>query len=189
MSFTYSSVTYGDFTSLAMPLRAGLIVAALLGVLSIVSIARADSRPLQLVAFGDSLTAGYLLPQDKALPAVLEKLLKDKGRNVTIINAGVSGDTTADGLARLDWSIPDGISGVILALGANDMLRGLDPSIPRANLTAIFDRLKARGIPVFLLGMRAPANYGAAYAEAFDSIYPDLAKAIQRRFIPSCLRA
>ncbi|MEN9754221.1 MAG: hypothetical protein RLZ07_603 [Pseudomonadota bacterium] len=187
MSFTHSSVIYGAFTSLAMPLRAGLIVAALLGVLSFVSFARADSRPLQLVALGDSLTAGYLLPQDKALPAVLEKLLKDKGRNVTITNAGVSGDTTADGLARLDWSIPEGVSGVILALGANDMLRGLDPAIPRANLTAILDRLKARGIPVFLLGMRAPANYGPAYTQAFDSLYPDLAKAYSAPLYPFML--
>jgi len=127
------------------------------------------------------------LPQDKALPAVLEKLLKDKGRNVTITNAGVSGDTTADGLARLDWSIPEGVSGVILALGANDMLRGLDPAISRANLTAILDRLKARGIPVFLLGMRAPANYGPAYTQAFDSLYPDLAKAYSAPLYPFML--
>jgi acyl-CoA thioesterase-1 len=143
----------------------------------LISIAKAEGRAVQLVALGDSLTAGYLLPQDKALPAVLEKLLKEKGRNVTILNAGVSGDTTADGLARLEWSLPDGVSGVIVALGANDMLRGLDPSVPRANLKAIFDRLKERKIPVFILGMRAPANYGENYAKDFDSLYADLAKA------------
>ena len=87
----------------------------------------------------------------------------------------------------LEWSLPEGVSGVILALGANDMLRGLDPAIPRANLTAIFDRLKARNIPVFILGMRAPANYGARYAQDFDSIYPDLAKAYQAPLYPFML--
>lgn len=170
-----------------MPLRAGLIVAAYLCAWLWTTPASAESRLVQLVAFGDSLTAGYLLPQDKALPAVLERFLKEKGRNVTIINAGVSGDTTSDGLARLEWSLPEGVSGVILALGANDMLRGLDPAIPRANLTAIFDRLKARNIPVFILGMRAPTNYGARYSQDFDSIYPDLAKSYQAPLYPFML--
>jgi len=176
MSLVNSLFTYGAFMSFAMPFRTGLIVAALFCALPLISIARAEGRAVQLVALGDSLTAGYLLPQDKALPAVLERLLKEKGRNVTILNAGVSGDTTADGLARLEWSLPDGVSGVIVALGANDMLRGLDPSVPRANLKTIFDRLKERKIPVFILGMRAPANYGANYANDFDSLYADLAK-------------
>jgi acyl-CoA thioesterase-1 len=133
------------------------------------------AKTIQLVAFGDSLTAGYLLPQDQALPVVIERMLKAKGFDIAVINGGVSGDTTADGLARLDWTIPDGTDGVILALGANDMLRGLDPAIPRANLTAMMQRLKDRQIAVLLVGMRAPANYGAAYVEAFDGIYPDLA--------------
>lgn len=187
MSFTSSPFTYGAFGLSAMPFRAGLIVAVLYGILTFASMVRADERPVHLVALGDSLTAGYLLPQDKALPAVLEMLLKEKGRMITITNAGVSGDTTADGLARLDWSIPDGVSGVIVALGANDMLRGLDPTIPRTNLTAILDRLKARGLPVFIIGMRAPANYGPAYAQAFDSIYPDLAKAYDAPLYPFML--
>lgn len=177
MSLVNSVFTYGAFMSFAMPFRTGLIVAALFCAMPLNSIAQAEGRAVQLVALGDSLTAGYLLPQDKALPAVLERLLKEKGRNVTILNAGVSGDTTADGLARLEWSLPDGVSGVIVALGANDMLRGLDPSIPRANLTVILDRLKARNIPAFIIGMRAPANYGANYAKDFDSLYADLAKA------------
>ncbi len=187
MSFINSSVTYGALSIFAMPVRAGLIVAALCGALSFASFACAEGRSVHLVALGDSLTAGYLLPQDKALPAVLETFLKQKGRIITITNAGVSGDTTADGLARLEWSIPDGVSGVIVALGANDMLRGLDPTIPRTNLTAILDRLKARGLPVFLIGMRAPANYGPAYAQAFDSIYPDLAKAYGAPLYPFML--
>jgi len=135
----------------------------------------AYAKPLTLVAFGDSLTAGYLLPQDQGFPAVLERELKARGHDVVVINGGVSGDTTADGLARLDWTIPDGVSGVILELGANDMLRGLDPVIPRSNLHEILVRLQARKIPVLLMGMKAQRNFGPDYVGAFDSIYPDLA--------------
>jgi acyl-CoA thioesterase I len=134
------------------------------------------AKPFVLVAFGDSLTAGYLLPQDQGFPSVLEHALKARGHEVTVINAGVSGDTTADGLARLDWTLPEDAEGVILELGANDMLRGLDPAIPRANLTAMLERLKARNVPVLLVGMKAQRNFGPAYVEAFDRIYPDLAK-------------
>ncbi len=169
------NVTYGSSDDLAMPFRARLIVAALSMILVCLGPALGEARPVQLVAFGDSLTAGYLLPQDQALPAVIERLLKAKGLDVAVANGGVSGDTTADGLSRIDWTIPDGTDGVILALGANDMLRGLDPAIPRANLTAIMQRLKERHIAILLVGMRAPANYGATYVEAFDGIYPELA--------------
>jgi acyl-CoA thioesterase-1 len=136
----------------------------------------ARAQPLTLVAFGDSLTAGYLLPQDQGFPAVLERELKARGHAVVVINGGVSGDTTADGLARLDWTIPEGVSGIILELGANDMLRGLDPTIPRNNLRKILIRLKARQIPVLLMGMKAQRNFGPDYVAAFDSIYPDLAR-------------
>lgn len=135
----------------------------------------AYAKPLTLVAFGDSLTAGYLLPQDQGFPAVLERELKARGHDVVVINGGVSGDTTADGLARLDWTIPDGVSGIILELGANDMLRGLDPTIPRNNLREILTRLQARKIPVLLMGMKAQTNFGPDYLGAFDSIYPDMA--------------
>jgi acyl-CoA thioesterase-1 len=138
--------------------------------------AAAGPRPLKLVAFGDSLTAGYRLPADAAFPAVLERMLKAKGRDVTIANAGVSGDTTTGGLDRLDWSVPDGTDGVILELGANDMLRGTEPAIARRNLAAMLDGLKARKIPVLLAGMQAAPNLGPAYGQAFDAIYPDLAK-------------
>ncbi len=133
------------------------------------------AEPLKLVALGDSLTAGYLLPQDQGFPAVLERELKARGHDVVVINGGVSGDTTADGLARLDWTIPEGANGVLLELGANDMLRGLDPTIPRGNLREILTHLKARNIPVFLMGMKAQRNLGASYVSAFDTIYPDLA--------------
>ena len=136
----------------------------------------AMARPLKLVAFGDSLTAGYLLPADKVFPVVLEKALRAKGHDVTVINGGVSGDTTSGGLERLDWTVPDGTDGVILELGANDALRGLDPSIPRAALTEIVTRLQSRKIKVMLAGMMAPRNLGATYVDSFDAIFPSLAK-------------
>jgi acyl-CoA thioesterase-1 len=138
--------------------------------------AQAVAKPIKLVALGDSLSAGYLLPGPAAFPVRLQKALKDKGIETEIANAGVSGDTTSGGLGRLDWSVPDGTQGVILELGANDALRGMDPKIPRAALTEILTRLKARNIPVLLCGMLAPPNYGPDYAAQFNSIYPDLAK-------------
>jgi len=132
-------------------------------------------RPVTLVALGDSLTAGYLLPGDAAFPVVLEKSLRDNGLDVTIGNAGVSGDTTAAGLQRLDWSVPEGTHGVILELGANDALRGLDPARTEANLDQMISRLKARSIAVLLAGMLAPRNNGPEYVAAFDGLYPRLA--------------
>lgn len=138
---------------------------------------QAAEPPLRLVALGDSLTAGYRLPTEAAFPTVLERALKAKGRSVEIANAGVSGDTTTGGLDRLDWSVPDGTDGVILELGANDMLRGTDPMVARKALESIVVRLKERGIPVLLAGMLAAPNLGAEYRARFDAIYPDLAKA------------
>lgn len=133
--------------------------------------------PITLVALGDSLMAGYQLPQSAAFPVVLEAALQARGwENVTIVNAGVSGDTASGGLARLDWSVPDGTDGVILELGANDMLRGLDPAVTEQALEAIVTRLQERGIPVMLAGMYAARNLGQDYVEAFDSIYPRLAE-------------
>lgn len=136
----------------------------------------AEARTIRLVALGDSLTAGYLLAGRDAFPAVLEAALKAKGHDVAIENAGVSGDTTTGGLDRLDWSVPDGTDGVILELGANDALRGLDPAVPERALDQILAKLKARNIPVLLAGMYAPRNNGEAYVKAFDSIYPRLAQ-------------
>lgn len=136
----------------------------------------ASAEPLRLVAFGDSLTAGYGLGAADAFPVQLQAALKAKGHDVVIENAGVSGDTTSAGLARLDWSIPDGTQGVIVELGANDALRGLDPAIAEASLEKILARLKERGIPVLLAGMRAPPNLGTAYQERFDPIYARLAE-------------
>lgn len=136
----------------------------------------AQGQPIRLVALGDSLTAGYGLPQEAAFPVVLERALKAKGYNVEVANAGVSGDTASAGLDRLDWSVPDGTDGVIVELGANDMLRGVDPSVPRKAIDGIVERLKVRGIPVMLAGMLASRNLGPDYAQKFDTLYPDIAK-------------
>lgn len=141
-------------------------------------------RPITIVALGDSLTAGLGLASQDAFPAKLQKALAAKGLAVTIADAGVSGDTTSGGLARLDWSVPAGTDGVILELGANDVLRGLDPAVPRASLEAILRRLKERGIPVLLCGMLSPPNLGADYARTFNAIYPDLARIYDAVFYP-----
>jgi len=134
------------------------------------------TKPLKLVVLGDSLSAGLGLPAQEAFPAKLQKSLQAKGIAVELTNAGVSGDTSSGGRDRLDWSVPDGTDGVIVELGANDALRGIDPALTRTVLTDIVQRLKARKIPVMLCGMVAPPNYGADYAARFNSIYPDLAK-------------
>jgi acyl-CoA thioesterase I len=133
------------------------------------------TKSVTLVALGDSLSAGYLLPAAAAFPVQLEKALRAKERQVIVINAGVSGDTATGGLDRLDWSVPQEASGVIVELGANDALRGLDPDRTRTALEMIITKLKARGIGVMLSGMRSPPNMGTAYAAKFDAIYPDLA--------------
>jgi acyl-CoA thioesterase I len=134
------------------------------------------TKPVKLVVLGDSLSAGLGLPAQDAFPAKLKKALKLKGIEVEMTNAGVSGDTASGGRDRLDWSVPEGTEGVIVELGANDALRGLDPAVTRAALTDIVTKLKARKIAVMLCGMLAPPNYGADYAARFNSIYPDLAK-------------
>jgi acyl-CoA thioesterase-1 len=148
----------------------------------------AASKPIKLVVLGDSLSAGHGLPAEAAFPVRLQKALKDKGLDVDIVNAGVSGDTTSGGLERLDWSVPEGTGAVILELGANDALRGLNPKIPRAALEQILTRLRARHISVLLCGMLAPRNYGPDYSAQFDAIYPDLAKAYGVQLYPFFLQ-
>jgi acyl-CoA thioesterase I len=138
-------------------------------------IARAAERPVRVVALGDSLVAGYGLRASEAFPAALQRALAAKGIAAEIVNAGVSGDTASGGLARLDWSVADGTDAVIVELGANDALRGLDPVVTRKALDAILRRLKARNLPVLLCGMVAPPNLGADYGGAFNPIYRDLA--------------
>lgn len=134
-----------------------------------------EKGQLRLVAFGDSLTAGYGLPRAAAFPTVLTAELQKKGYDVVVENAGVSGDTSSAGLARLDWSVGEGVDGVIVELGANDALRGIDPAVTRKALEEIIVRLKERDIPVMLAGMLTPPNLGPDYARRFDSIFPDLA--------------
>ena len=138
--------------------------------------APAAEPPIHIVALGDSLTAGYQLPQDAAFPVVLERALRADGFDVEIANAGVSGDTASDGLDRLDWSVGAGTDAVIVELGANDMLRGIDPQVTRQALAAIVGRLTKRGIKVLLVGMRAAPQLGEDYVARFDAIYPDVAK-------------
>lgn len=152
--------------------------ALLLGLLATALPASASDtadRPVRIVVLGDSLSAGFGLQPGEAFPAQLDRLLKAKGHRVEILNAGVSGDTTAGGLARLDWAVPDGVDAVILELGANDALTGRPPATARANLDAIVTKLKTRGIEVLIAGMRAPRNLGNEYANDFDRIFPELA--------------
>ncbi|MFK8034054.1 MAG: arylesterase [Hyphomicrobiales bacterium] len=130
---------------------------------------------LIIAAFGDSLSAGYQLPPEAAFPNQLQKALSDKGIEVEVQNAAVSGDTASGGLSRLDWSIGPDVKGVILELGANDALRGIDPKITREAMDAMIARFKERGIEVLLAGMVAPPNLGPDFETAFNSIYPDLA--------------
>ena len=138
----------------------------------------ADTRTTRTVlVLGDSLSAGYGLPGSAAFPARLEQALQARGHKVAVANAGVSGDTASDGLARLDWSVPDGTDAVILELGANDALRGVDPKVTRRALTEIVRLLKERKIQILLCGMLAPRNLGPDYGRAFDPIYPELAAA------------
>jgi acyl-CoA thioesterase-1 len=143
---------------------------------ALVAPAQAQS-PIKLAVLGDSLSAGHGLPLEAAFPARLQKALREKGVKVDILNAGVSGDTTSGGRDRLDWSIPDGTEAVIVELGANDALRGLDPKVTKSALEDIIKKLQARKIAVMLAGMVAPPNYGSDYAAKFDPIYADLGKA------------
>jgi acyl-CoA thioesterase-1 len=152
-------------------IAAGLML--FLAVCGAISSARAE--PFKIVGFGDSLMAGFGLGPGEGFTDKLQAALRAKGHDVTVANAGVSGDTTSGGLARLDWSVPDGTQLVILELGANDMLRGVAPDIAGKNLDEMMGKLKQRNIAVLLAGMRAAPNLGADYLTAFDAIFPDLA--------------
>jgi acyl-CoA thioesterase-1 len=144
----------------------------------------AAAETFRIVGFGDSLMAGYMLGPDEGFPKKLEAALRARGHDVSIADAGVSGDTTSGGLSRLDWSVPDGTDLVILELGANDMLRGLSPSIAEKNLDAMMASLQKRGIAIVLAGMQAAPNLGPDYAAAFNGIYPMLAKKYDAPLIP-----
>ena len=152
--------------------------------LAAVPVARPAVAATRILAFGDSLTAGLGLAPDQAFPAQLAARLRADGYDVVVVNGGVSGDTTSDGLARLDWSMADHPDIVLLELGANDMLRGLDPRRAAANLDAIVAKLKAAKVKILLLGMRASSNWGVDYQKSFDAIYPALAKNYQVPLVP-----
>jgi acyl-CoA thioesterase-1 len=171
--------SYGNWARLVQRFAAASALAA-----ALLLPAAAAEKPIKIVALGDSLSAGYQLPMSAAFPAQLEKALKAKGVNVEVANAGVSGDTASGGLSRLDWSVPDGTDAVIVELGANDMLRNVDPKVTRAALEQIVTRLKQRGIKVLLAGMRSVANYGEDYAKQFNAIYPELATTHNLVFYP-----
>lgn len=136
---------------------------------------------------GDSLTAGLGLPIAQSYPSLIGKKLEQKGFNYEIVNAGVSGDTSAGGLRRLDWSLQGDVHALVLALGANDGLRGLPPAEMKKNLKAVLDRAKERNIPVVLAGMEAPPNFGQDYTREFRQVYIDLAKEYDVRFVPFML--
>ena len=136
---------------------------------------QAAAEPITIVALGDSLTAGYGLPTDQGLVPQLQAWLAARGSDAVVVNAGVSGDTSADGLSRLGWSLTPDTDALIVELGANDMLRGIDPAVTRANLDAILAQADAAGLPVLLVGVKALGNYGTEYRLAFDAIFPSLA--------------
>jgi acyl-CoA thioesterase-1 len=152
-----------------------LMICAVMMPQLITSATAASPRPITIVAFGDSLTAGYGVKTSESFTAQLQMALQAKGHKVTVTNAGVSGDTTSGGLERLDWTLDPKPDAVIMELGANDALRGIDPKVPRQNLDKMLADLKAKGIPVLLTGMKAPNNWGDDYAKKFDVIFPDLA--------------
>jgi acyl-CoA thioesterase-1 len=144
----------------------------------------AAEGPVKLVVLGDSLSAGYGLPVQSSFPSKLAAALEAKGIAVAITNAGVSGDTASGGLGRVDWSVPEGTEAVIVELGANDALRGIDPAVTKTALDGILRKLNDRKIPVLLAGMRAPRNMGADYARDFDAIFPALAQTYGAVFYP-----
>jgi acyl-CoA thioesterase-1 len=166
--------------------RLTFCIAALLALFGATPVHAAE--PIRILAFGDSLTAGYGLAEQDTLPTRLADALNKMGRPVIMINGGVSGDTSADGVTRLDWALADKPQIMILALGANDMLRGIDPGSTRANLEGIIEKAKGAGVEVVLAGMLAPPNLGEEYKSAFDAIYPELAKTHNLLFMPFLLQ-
>jgi acyl-CoA thioesterase I len=169
------STSYGHWLLLVQ-------AAAFLAVLAVAPPAAA--RAIRLVVLGDSLTAGLGLPPGKAFPDRLEAALRARGWDVDVLNAGVSGDTATDGLARYDWAVPADADALIVELGANDMLRGLKPEATKKALSAILDKAHAARLPTLIAGMRAAPNLGAEYGREFSAIYPDLAKAHDAALYP-----
>lgn len=163
------------------------LATSLLLMINLATQSNSQMKKPEIAFLGDSLTAGYGLAPGEAYPELLADKLEAMGKPIALINAGVSGDTTSGGLARLDWSIPNSVSGVVLALGANDALRGIPVAQAKQNLEEIITRLKARGTSVLLAGMLSPPNMGDQYEAEFNAIYPDLAKKYDLAFYPFLL--
>lgn len=158
-------------------LRAAITLALFTGVTGFsAAFSAAQAQEIRVSALGDSLTQGYGLPAEEGLVARLQDWLEARGHAVSVLNAGVSGDTTAGGLARLEWTLAERPDAMIVALGGNDLLRGIDPALSRANLAAILARLRDEGIPALLVGLPAPGNYGPDFQARFAAMYPDLAE-------------
>ena len=167
---------YGGFTATVNSRIAAFLALILcLAAVSAPANVHAQSEPIKLAILGDSLAAGYGLTPAQAFPNRLQAALKDKGSNVTVINHGVSGDTTMGGLERIDWMLADKPDIVMVELGGNDMLRALDPAATERNLDAIVEKLKQAGATVWLVGMMAPRNFGPEYVKQFDEIYKKIA--------------
>jgi acyl-CoA thioesterase-1 len=178
-------LTYGEKNGWVQKLAAFWVtIACVLTLTFAPAPAQAADKPVKIVVLGDSLSAGFGLPVQSAFPTKLAAALKAKGIAAEIANAGVSGDTASGGLARLDWSVPDGTDAVILELGANDALRGIDPKVTQTALDGILSKLKARHIAALLAGMLAPPNMGADYGRDFNAIYPALAKSYDAVYYP-----
>jgi acyl-CoA thioesterase I len=168
--------------------RYGSQRAILNGVIALTLMATpALSDPIRIAALGDSLTQGFGLPPQDGLVPQLQRWLDAQGAQVVVVNAGVSGDTTAGGLARLDWTLTDDTDALIVALGGNDVLRGIDPTAVRTNLDAILTQAQARALPTLLVGTQAPQNFGPAYKSAFDALFPALAETHGALFHPNLL--
>lgn len=160
-------------------IRILLVIATLL-----LSVQVAFAKPITLLALGDSLTSGLGLAANEAFPAKLEAALRSHYPGLKIINGGVSGDTAADGLARLDWALTDDVGGLIVGLGANDALRGLDAAQTETALSAIMVKARQKNLPVLILGMKSPPNMGPDYVARFDGLYPRLAEKYQASLYP-----
>ncbi len=147
--------------------------------------APAVAEPVEILALGDSLTQGYGLPEADGFVPQLSGWLAERDNDVRLVNGGVSGDTTTGGLSRVEWSLTPDIDAMIVALGGNDLLRGIDPALSRSNLQAILDVAQEHDVEVLLIGMQAPGNYGRDYKKAFDSMYPELAETYGALYLDS----
>lgn len=144
-----------------------------------------SAEPVRIAALGDSLTQGYGLPEEDGFVPQLQSWLTENGVEATVLNAGVSGDTTQGGLSRIEWTLTPDVGALVVALGGNDVLRGIDPAVSRANLRGILEAASSKDVPVLLIGMEAPGNYGPEYKAAFDAMYPELADEFGTRYMES----